>query len=110
MQSIAAWNVRGMNAVSRQRDIQAFCTKHMVGMMGILEHKIKSGNQDKVYNKLCQGWGWVTNISDDPRGRIWQMWRRDIYEVSVLQTSAQLIHSKVHNQITHELCHICLCI
>lgn len=64
----------------------------------MLEHKIKQGKV--TYNKLCHGWGYTPYISMNPRGRI--MWRKEMYDVHVLRTEAQYIHTRMRNKSTQE--------
>lgn len=57
MMNVGCWNVRGLNSSSRQKEVQDFCNQNSIGVMGLLEHKIKQGKVEVTYNKLCHGWG-----------------------------------------------------
>lgn len=98
MMNVGCWNVRGLNSSSRQKEVQYFCNKKSIGVMGLLEHKIKQGKVEVTSNKLCG----ATNISMNPRGRIWRMWRKEMYDVHVLRTEAQYIHTRMTNKSTQD--------
>ena len=48
MDSIIAWNIRGLDWPSKQEDLKAFLHTQKVGMIGLMETKIKLINDSVV--------------------------------------------------------------
>ncbi|XP_074315308.1 uncharacterized protein LOC141651499 [Silene latifolia] len=44
---------------------------------------------------MCDGWSISTNTSCHPGGRIWVLWKPNIYQVHFLHYSAQAIHMRI---------------
>lgn len=42
MDRIAFWNVRGIHAPNKQRELAFLCNKNKVGLLGILKGKMKA--------------------------------------------------------------------
>ena len=75
MDSIIAWNVRGLNNPNKQEDIRCFLQSQGVGLAGLVETKVKQENMDEVASRLFRGWEWYTNVEFNPKIRIWITWR-----------------------------------
>ena len=41
MDNIITWNIRGLNSPNKQDDIKIFLEKHRVGLVALLENKVK---------------------------------------------------------------------
>lgn len=52
---LVTWNTRGINKLHKQREFKN------VGIIAVLEHKIKEHLAKKVTQKLAQGWKWEAN-------------------------------------------------
>lgn len=52
-------------------------------LFGLLETKIKKGKAHHVSLNLCNGWSFTTNIASHHVGRIWFLWKSQIYEISI---------------------------
>jgi len=63
MAHIASWNVSGFNWPNKQEDIKLFLQFYNVGLIGLLETKIKSQKVDKIASNIFRGWNWVNNFS-----------------------------------------------
>jgi len=63
MSHIASWNVRGLNWPNKQEDVKLFLHLRKVGMVGLLETKIKSQKVDQITANIFPGWEWVNNAS-----------------------------------------------
>lgn len=68
-----------------------------MGVVELLEEKIKINNIDQVAQKMFGGWHFVTNLDSHYHGRIWITWRPDYFNISVIETTAQLITCAVKN-------------
>ena len=103
MDSIVCWNVRGLNWPNKQEDLKIFLFNHKVGLVGLLETKVKEHNTKKVADAIFQGWQWHTNFSLNPKGRIWIAWRPNTYRILILSQTEQLIHCHATQLSTNKL-------
>ncbi|XP_048490019.1 uncharacterized protein LOC125491981 [Beta vulgaris subsp. vulgaris] len=103
MDRVLAWNVRGVNNPKKQLEIKAFLHKYVVGLVGLLETKVKAVHLGELYHKVFQGWCFSSNISYHPGGRIILAWKHGIFQVNIIKATSQLMHcfiepvSKVHS-------------
>ena len=63
MHNIASWNVRGLNNPNKQEDVKLFLNKSKIGLVGLMETKVRKQNEMKVAQRLFGGWQWHTNAS-----------------------------------------------
>ncbi|XP_074266616.1 uncharacterized protein LOC141589895 [Silene latifolia] len=71
------------------------------GIGGVLDHvetKVKPKSWNKVRNNICSGWAICTNNSAAEGGRIWLLWNPGLFDVDILDVSAQTIHTKITNR------------
>ncbi|XP_074265598.1 uncharacterized protein LOC141588040 [Silene latifolia] len=87
--------MRGMNQLTKQLEIRRFLYKNNVGLYGLVETKIKTLDCTGVLANFGQQWGGVTNIQHHPGGRIWLIWIKHNFSVTVLSMSDQHIIAKV---------------
>ncbi|XP_074299563.1 uncharacterized protein LOC141630691 [Silene latifolia] len=95
MGSLGFWNVRSLNNPTKQLEIRWFLHQNKLGLFGLLETKIKGSNWLKVRNNICEDWSICTNNSTHKGGRVWLLWDPTLYQVDILNVTAQCIHSKV---------------
>ena len=100
MDRVCSWNVRGLNWPNKQEDLKIFLQEKRIGLIGMLETKVKERNVNKVATRLLQGWHWQHNFQLNAKGRIWVAWRPGFYQVNVLETDEQFLHCKVTHTIT----------
>jgi len=55
-----------------------------VGLIGLLETKIKAENDNKVAVSTFPGWRWQNNSTPLIKGRIWVTWKPSSYNQTVL--------------------------
>lgn len=89
---LATWNVRGMNAVEKQREVVHFVNRNKLGLVGLIETKLKRQKLLSCHNKFFQSWKYVDNCDQHPRGRIWILWREAEFEVRELVRTANYFH------------------
>lgn len=53
---LASWNVRGLNASEKQRDIVHFVNTNKMGMIGFLETKLKKEKLNRVHKQFFHQW------------------------------------------------------
>jgi len=86
MTHIASWNVRGLNWPNKQEDVKFFLQLHNVGLIGLLETKVKNQNVEKSAANIFRGWNWANNFTIS-NGRIWIAWKPSEYNVNILEMS-----------------------
>lgn len=60
MDSILAWNVRGLNRVAKQQNVRKFISTHRIALFGLLETKVKIAKRAILYQNLCLVLGGVS--------------------------------------------------
>jgi len=62
-----------------------------VGLVGLVETKVKMENVNTVANSIFGGWQWAHNFHLTAKGRIWVAWRQSRYTVTVEHMTEQCI-------------------
>ena len=62
MDNIASWNIRGLNWPNKQEDVKLFLHSNKIGLVGLLETKIKEKKVQKVASNLFPSWRWIHNF------------------------------------------------
>lgn len=52
MDKILSWNVRGLNNINKQKDVKQYIQKLRVGVVRLLETKIKAQNIGHLYQRV----------------------------------------------------------
>lgn len=55
MDSYLIWNVRGLNGPNKQKEVKLLCNKMNVGIVGLVENKLKSGRIEVVAKQMFPG-------------------------------------------------------
>ncbi|KAM3237405.1 hypothetical protein P3L10_012434 [Capsicum annuum] len=91
MINLLSWNVRGLNAPNKQKEVQLLCNEENMCLIGLLETKIKREKIDSLAVNMFACWSYVTNLEEHYNGRICLTWRPDYYRVSTISKNAQQI-------------------
>jgi len=94
MSTVVAWNIRGLNWPNKQVDVHLYLQMNNVGLLGLLETKVKIKSVEKVAATVFPGWRWIHNFSQNPKGRIWVAWKPSCYQIEATHISEQYIHCK----------------
>lgn len=94
MDSIACWNVRGLNKTSRQLDVKSFLLANNTYLVGLLETKVSSHNKNRVMRSYSS-WNMSANYDASSHGRIWVLWQPNKCSVHILEQSSQFMHCEV---------------
>ncbi|KAJ8421653.1 LOW QUALITY PROTEIN: hypothetical protein Cgig2_019771 [Carnegiea gigantea] len=89
--TIASWNVRGLNWPNKQEDVKLFLQLNDVGLVGLIETKIRQHNAVSLASNFLHGWQWANNC-DISNGRIWVAWKPSSYHIAILEKTYQYIH------------------
>ncbi|XP_074298979.1 uncharacterized protein LOC141629970 [Silene latifolia] len=73
---------------------------HRLGLFGLLETKISGGNVANVTLNLFDGWCVTTNSHIHKGGRVWMLWKPQLFDVHVLAYNPQFIHAKITVKVT----------
>ncbi|XP_056687939.1 uncharacterized protein [Spinacia oleracea] len=95
MDRVVAWNVRGLNSLQVKNEVKHFIQKYEVGLVGLLEHKMKLSNLGKLYQKVFAKWCFTSNASYHPGGRIIVAWKAGSFNVNIVAASSQFLHCHV---------------
>ena len=95
MDRVLAWNVRGLNSIQKQNEVNHFIQKYAVGLVGLLEHKVKLSNLGKLYQKVFVNWCFTSNSSYHSGGRIVVAWKAGCFTVNIVAASSQFVHCHV---------------
>ncbi|GJY18408.1 RNA-directed DNA polymerase, eukaryota, reverse transcriptase zinc-binding domain protein [Tanacetum coccineum] len=89
-QSIASWNIRGMNRTPKQKEVCQVITDNYLNVCAVLEYHVDIGKLERICTKVCVKWKWVSNASVCQKGsRIILGWNDDIVDLIVLSFSSQ---------------------
>lgn len=92
MDNIVSWNIRGMNWPNKQEDLKIFMYSNKVGLIGLMETKIRVENDSKIAARTFPRWKWHNNSTPQIKGRIWIAWHPKMYDLQVLNKTDQLIY------------------
>lgn len=81
----------GLNGPTKQKEVKILCNDLNVGLIDLLETRIKYNKVEEVVNKIFGGWQFHSNHASHYNGRILILWRSDYYKLTVLSENAQAI-------------------
>ncbi|KAJ8428274.1 LOW QUALITY PROTEIN: hypothetical protein Cgig2_009973 [Carnegiea gigantea] len=87
--------IRGLNSPSKQENVKIFLDKYHIGLVGLVETKVKKENKQEGAKRLFSQWQWQTNTGTLTKGRISVAWRPKFYSMEVVITTEQMIHCRV---------------
>ncbi|KAG7547784.1 Ribonuclease H domain [Arabidopsis suecica] len=88
------WNCRGANKPNFRRSIRYILKKFPTDMLAVFE---THAGGDRA-RQICHGLGFDNSFRVDATGQsggLWLLWRSDVGEVEILESSDQFIHAKV---------------
>ena len=66
MDSIVGWNIRGLNWPNKQKDVKSFLYSNKVGLIGLLETKVKVKNVESWQQRYFPGGIGITTLHKAP--------------------------------------------
>ncbi|KAL9676097.1 hypothetical protein QQ045_004310 [Rhodiola kirilowii] len=93
MMNIASWNIRGINHPSKQSEIRHLIVKQNIGLLAVLEAKLKGDDCCRVDRNYQPNNDWKSlNIGLDSNGkfRVVLLWDLDIFSIRVLFSDTQI--------------------
>lgn len=62
--------MRGLNIPHKHGDDRWLLNQNSLGLVGLLETRVKASNFNKVFPKVCDNWNVTTNYHSHRGGRI----------------------------------------
>ncbi|XP_058756016.1 uncharacterized protein LOC131629234 [Vicia villosa] len=100
------WNVRGLNKHARCLEVGAHLKKLQVSCLALLETRVKINNSKIVRKRLGFDWEFIDNYEHHINGRIWLAWNPNIWSITPIEKTEQLVHSDVYTNtgnLSHHL-------
>lgn len=102
MIKLASWNIRGLNAPLKQREVKEFIRCNGINLCAILESHVHRDVLEGLCCKVFGRWEWGTNVACSEGGtRIIIAWDVAIMDVMILEVHSQFIHCQI--QVRGEL-------
>lgn len=96
MIKIATWNIRGLNAPEKQREIGMFIRNNDINVLCILESHLSGDSLGFIANRIFSRWSWVSNQMLSNHGtRILLAWDANVLDVMLLEAHAQFLNCEV---------------
>lgn len=95
MDRMLVWNI--LNRPNKHQAVKSFLQEQKVGLCCLPETKIKKDKFSEVYAAMFSQWCIATNFSTTKGGRICLAWLDSFFQVSILETHDQFIHTLVRN-------------
>lgn len=89
--NLLIWDVRELNHPSKQREVKRMIKLHKIGLVCLIEIRVKEAKADMLRTSIVPDWGFVFNYEKHVLGRIWICWNQSDFEVTVLDKSDQSI-------------------
>lgn len=91
------WNVRGLNDLSKQREVRNMVRRLRVDVVCLIETRVKVEKVDKITEAMLPEWGIFSNYEFNPLGRIWVCWNKEALDIAVLSKSEQDISCRIED-------------
>ncbi|XP_062104406.1 uncharacterized protein LOC133815604 [Humulus lupulus] len=102
MDRIMAWNVQGLNNPNKQNEIKYLISNKKIGLVGLLETRVKTQKLGEVYIRMFARWCFSSNNAWHKGGRIIISWNPAMFQVDIRKCSSQMIHLEVKTGDRHE--------
>lgn len=89
-------NIRGINKTYKQKHVRKLLSTNIIGILELIEHKIKEQYVSKVVRKIAPGWPLLANYNYSFRGMSLVLWNLANVNITLESMIAQIIYAKVH--------------
>uniref|UniRef100_A0A803PSL1 DUF4283 domain-containing protein n=1 Tax=Cannabis sativa TaxID=3483 RepID=A0A803PSL1_CANSA len=79
----------------KQQEVKNFIEKHRIGLVGLLETRVKAPKLGALYMRMFRNWCFTSNIAWAKGGRMIVAWNPGSYHVDIIFCSSQLVHLRV---------------
>lgn len=95
MDRIMAWNIKGLNQREKKIDFMKMIEIYHIGMVGLLEIRVKAAKLGAVYLSMFKGWCFTTNLRWNKGGRIMLASDPKVFSMNKMEGNGQFIHCQV---------------
>lgn len=93
MFKLSTWNIRGLNELSKQKEVRNLFLSNGCSVCRVIETKVLAKNLAKVGSSVFGSWSWVSNNAAClGRTRIIVGWNQNEVNVNVVHQTNQVIH------------------
>lgn len=93
MMKVAAWNIRGLNALIKQKEVSEFIRLHGISICCIVESRVQQNNMVDVCKHVFGRWEWISNaLVCDQGTRIICAWDPSVLTLMVVDSGPQFIN------------------
>ena len=87
MIKLVLWNIRGLNALSKYKDIMKTIDEYQLSLLCLPENKMRYRNIEKKKMKCIPSWQLIHNCPVNGVGRVWVCWNNDRLEMDLIWSS-----------------------
>uniref|UniRef100_A0A5B6YUZ1 Reverse transcriptase domain-containing protein n=1 Tax=Davidia involucrata TaxID=16924 RepID=A0A5B6YUZ1_DAVIN len=95
MFKMMAWNIRGLNAPLKQKEIRRYVKLHKLAVFSISETKVRWSNVDWMFKRCFSDWNIIHSGSASSVCRLWVCWDPMIVQLNPFQISDQAISASL---------------
>ena len=96
MLNFACWNIRGINARIKQKEVMDVINRRNLSLCALVETHVKKENVGTTFGSVFGSWKWVSNTSlSDGGTRIMIAWNDHVCDVMIVDIHLQYIHCLV---------------
>lgn len=98
-----SWNIRGLNAPSKQRLVVDFKKDLKPGIIMLQETKLDDFRIDRIKNSIWKETGLASSVDLGTVGGLMTLWNKDTIEGRVLITTKWTISIFCHHKVSKEI-------
>jgi exonuclease III len=96
MINFGCWNIRGLNATGKQREVKHFISSNFISLCAIIETHVHDVAISSICTSTFGRFHWVSNVGVSDHGaRIILAWDSNLMDVMVLEWHAQFLHCQI---------------
>lgn len=98
MVKVASWNIRGLNLVSKRKEVKRLIIENGLDVCSIVKTKVCSGKLKAICDEVFGNWSWVSNNSVcEGRTRIIMGWDPGKVKIIFSGFYEQVVHSQIYH-------------
>lgn len=103
MLKFASWNIRGLNAPHKYKEIGKVIDDYLLSLLCLLKNKLNFRNIEKIKRKCLAQWRHIHNCLVNGVGRVWFAWDDGLLDVDLLWSSTQTITCSLFDRVVQKL-------
>lgn len=103
MVSLASWNIRGLNRVPKQQEVQQVVRDNQLSVCAVLESHVHFSKLQQICSKVFIHWNWNSNARKCVGGsRIIFGWDPQLVDLMLISDTDQVLHCQISTRTTHK--------